>query len=201
LACCPPTSSPKTPNATAGAVPTRITGSCSPAKTEPPLYGDEATKRFGQLCDEAGVRRVRLHDLRHGAASLRLAAGVDIAIVSKILGHSSVAITADTYSHLLEGVGREAAERAMSLVPRTARDSRETGGLPSGSRSPEDDHERSAETGNTPVGESAGGSRLRESNPGPTHYEVVLVLVVLRDSPRDQQDWCGLLMGVRGHGW
>jgi hypothetical protein len=35
----------------------------------------------------------------------------------------------------------------------------------------------------------------------PTHYEVVLVLVVLRDSPRDQQDWCGLLMGVRGHGW
>jgi hypothetical protein len=131
-----------------------------------PLYGDEATKRFGQLCDEAGVRRVRLHDLRHGAASLRLAAGVDIAIVSKILGHSSVAITADTYSHLLEGVGREAAERAMSLVPRTARDSRETGGLPSGSRSPEDDHERSAETGNTRwervlVG-AASGNRTRD---------------------------------------
>jgi hypothetical protein len=35
-----------------------------------PLYGDEVTKRFGELCDAAGVRRVRLHDLRHGRASL-----------------------------------------------------------------------------------------------------------------------------------
>jgi hypothetical protein len=41
---------------------------------------------------------------------LRLAAGVDIAVVSRVLGHSSVAITADTYSHLIEGVGKEAAE-------------------------------------------------------------------------------------------
>jgi integrase len=40
-----------------------------------PLYGHEVTKRFGELCDAAGVRRVRLHDLRHGRASLLLAAG------------------------------------------------------------------------------------------------------------------------------
>jgi hypothetical protein len=36
---------------------------------------------------------------------------VDIGLVSKILGHGSIAITADAYSHLLDGVGREAAER------------------------------------------------------------------------------------------
>jgi hypothetical protein len=59
-----------------------------------------------------------LHDLRLGAASWRLAAGVDIAAVSKMLGHSSISITADTYSHLLPGVGRQAAEAAMALVPR-----------------------------------------------------------------------------------
>ena len=47
-----------------------------------------------------------------------LAADVPLAVVSKRLGHSSVAITSDTYSHLLEGVGREAAERAAALVPR-----------------------------------------------------------------------------------
>jgi uncharacterized protein YbjT (DUF2867 family) len=41
-----------------------------------------------------------------------LAAGVPLAVVSKRLGHSSVSITSDTYSHLLDGVGREAAERA-----------------------------------------------------------------------------------------
>ena len=83
-----------------------------------PIPPERVTKRFTQLVGEAGVRRVRLHDLRHGAASLRLAAGVDIAVVSKQLGYPSVAITADTYSHLLEGVGRDAAERAMTLVPR-----------------------------------------------------------------------------------
>jgi len=87
-----------------------------------PLPLEAVTRRFRELSDAAGVRRVRLHDLRHGAASLRLAAGVDLAVVSKQLGHSSIGITSDTYSHLLEGVGRDAAERAAALVPRTPRD-------------------------------------------------------------------------------
>jgi integrase len=86
-----------------------------------PLRPDEVTKRFAELCDEAGVRKIRLHDLRHGRASLLLAAGVDIAVVSKILGHGSISITADTYAHLLEGVGRAAAEAAWALVPRAHR--------------------------------------------------------------------------------
>ena len=60
----------------------------------------------------------RLHDLRHGRASLLLASGTDIALVSKLLGRSSIGITVDTYSHLPEGVGKEAAERATALVPR-----------------------------------------------------------------------------------
>jgi hypothetical protein len=41
----------------------------------------------------------------------------------------------------------------------------------------------------------------RESNPGPTHYEVVLVLVLAADSCRYQQDWCWLLRAVRSCGW
>jgi len=87
-----------------------------------PLALDAITKRFRELVKEAGLRPVRLHDLRHGAASLRLAAGTDIAVVSKLLGHSSVAITSDTYSHLLAGVGKAAAEAAAALVPRNRRD-------------------------------------------------------------------------------
>lgn len=47
-----------------------------------------------------------------------LAAGIDIAVVSKRLGHSPITLTVDTYSHLLEGVGRDAGERAAPLVPR-----------------------------------------------------------------------------------
>ena len=84
--------------------------------------GPDLTKRFRILVAEAGLRRVRLHDLRQGAASLRLASGTDISIVSKTLGHSSVSITSDTYSHLLAGVGKKAAEAAMALVPRNPRD-------------------------------------------------------------------------------
>ena len=76
------------------------------------------TKRFAELCAEAGVRQIRLHDLRHGRASLLLASGVDISVVSKILGHGSISITADTYGHLLSGVGKAAAEAASALVPR-----------------------------------------------------------------------------------
>ncbi len=45
-----------------------------------------------------------------------MASGTDISLVSKMLGHSSIAITADTDSHLLEGVGRRAAEAADALV-------------------------------------------------------------------------------------
>jgi integrase len=90
-----------------------------------PLSPNAVSGHFQTLVSKSGQRRVRLHDLRHGRASLLLAAGVDIALVSKMLGHSTLTITADTYSHLLEGVGRQAAERATALVPRN----RATAGL------------------------------------------------------------------------
>jgi integrase len=66
-----------------------------------PLALDVVTKRSRELAHEAGLRLVRLHDLRHGAASLRLTSGADIAAVSKVLRHSSVAITSDAYRRLL----------------------------------------------------------------------------------------------------
>jgi len=47
-----------------------------------------------------------------------LTAGVEMAVVSKRLGHSGIRVTSDTYSHLLEGVGRQAAEAAAALIPR-----------------------------------------------------------------------------------
>jgi len=83
-----------------------------------PIPPDRASRAFKRIVKDTGVRSVRLHDLRHGRASLLLASGTDIALVSKLLGHSSLGITVDTYSHLLEGVGRAAAERASALVPR-----------------------------------------------------------------------------------
>lgn len=82
------------------------------------LHPEYVTRHFQRLAQAAGLRVVRLHDLRHGQASLMLAAGVPLALVSKRLGHSSYTLTADTYSHMLQGVGRDAANSAASLVPR-----------------------------------------------------------------------------------
>jgi integrase len=80
------------------------------------LVPSQVTKIFARLTGSAGLRPVRLHDLRHGAASLMLAGGADIAVVSKRMGHSSIRVTVDTYSHLLSGVGRQAADAAEALV-------------------------------------------------------------------------------------
>jgi integrase len=52
---------------------------------------------------EAGLPKVRVHDLRHTAASLMLAAGVETVVVSAVLGHKSPSITHDMYSHVLPG--------------------------------------------------------------------------------------------------
>ena len=51
------------------------------------------------FCKTAKVRAVRFHDLRHGAATLMLDAGVDPATLSATLGHSRVGFTLDTYVH------------------------------------------------------------------------------------------------------
>jgi len=86
-----------------------------------PLRPEYVTRRMQAIAEAACLPRKRLHDLRHGSASLQLAAGIPIAVVSKRLGHSSLSITSDTYSHLLRGVGREAAEASVALVPRAPR--------------------------------------------------------------------------------
>jgi len=53
---------------------------------------------FKKISDPAGLPPIRLHDPRHAAASLAPAAGVPMKVVSDLLGHSSLAITADTYT-------------------------------------------------------------------------------------------------------
>jgi integrase len=59
---------------------------------------------------------IRLHDLRHGHASLALAAGVHPLVVSERLGHSSVAFTLDVYSHSVPSLQEDAAQRVAQLV-------------------------------------------------------------------------------------
>lgn len=71
------------------------------AITGPPVQVDYASRLFQQLTGEAGAERIRLHDCRHTYATLALQAGVPVKIVSARLGHSSVQLTWDVYSHVL----------------------------------------------------------------------------------------------------
>jgi integrase len=81
-----------------------------------PMAPDRLTRTFRSLAAQAGLPPVRLHDLRHGAASLALAAGVDLRTVQELLGHCSIVLTADTYTSVLPDVARTAAEKVASLI-------------------------------------------------------------------------------------
>jgi integrase len=73
---------------------------------------------WSALCTKAGVRQMRLHDLRHSAASFMFAAGVDLKLVQTTLRHSRLATTADVYAHVLDEVQHQAADR-MDIVLRS----------------------------------------------------------------------------------
>ena len=66
---------------------------------------------FYACLDAAGLRRVRFHDLRHTFASLLIQQGANVKYVQQQLGHSSVSITLDVYSHLFEGDHRHHAHQ------------------------------------------------------------------------------------------
>ncbi|GED86033.1 hypothetical protein TNCT6_31180 [Streptomyces sp. 6-11-2] len=63
------------------------------------------------LCRDAGVRRVRVHGLRHTCASLLLAQGVDARTIMETLGHSTITMTLDTYAHVMSTTLKAAADR------------------------------------------------------------------------------------------
>jgi integrase len=87
------------------------------------LNPERITDWFHELTAEAGLPPIRLHDLRHGAASLMLAAGVSMKTVQETLGHSSLVLTANTYTSVYPEVATAAAEAAVRIVPRVRRTS------------------------------------------------------------------------------
>ncbi len=76
-----------------------------------------ASRLFEQLQATTTLRPQRLHDLRHLFASLALANGEDMAVVSKLMGHLNGQITRDLYSHLVGDRGRIAVAGIASLLP------------------------------------------------------------------------------------
>jgi integrase len=82
------------------------------------LHPGKVTDLFERLVAASNLPPIRLHDLRHGAATLMLAADIDIDIVSDTLGHSDTRITRDIYQSVLPHVGKNAAEAKVKAKGR-----------------------------------------------------------------------------------
>lgn len=80
------------------------------------LHPEYFSTRFETLTGRAGVRRVRLHDLRHTAASHMIAAGVSPKVVAELLGHSSPFITQTMYQHVMPGMSEAAGEQLSAAL-------------------------------------------------------------------------------------
>ncbi|MGI8829521.1 MAG: tyrosine-type recombinase/integrase [Candidatus Limnocylindria bacterium] len=76
-----------------------------------PMHGPDVTRRLQRLLAAAELPRMRFHDLRHGAATLLLSQGVHPRVVMETLGHSTIAVTMNVYSHVVPALQRDAADR------------------------------------------------------------------------------------------
>lgn len=80
------------------------------------LHPDRYSRWFSTLVKKAGVPRIRLHDVRHTNATIALEAGVHPKVVSERLGHATVGITLDLYSHVSPSIDAAAAETIAGMV-------------------------------------------------------------------------------------
>ena len=85
-----------------------------------PVIPQEITKAFTALVRNNGLPHLTLHGLRHAYATLGLQAGVDMKVVSQSLGHSTIGITSDLYTHVFEQNKAEHADKIASLLKRGA---------------------------------------------------------------------------------
>jgi integrase len=83
------------------------------------MQPDSVTKMFARIVERAKIRRISFHGLRHTHATDLLRAGVHPKVTSERLGHASIAITMDTYSHAMPGLQEDAAHRIDAAL-RTA---------------------------------------------------------------------------------
>jgi integrase len=81
-----------------------------------PIHPDSISQAFERITNRAGVRRIRLHDVRHTHGTLLIKAGVPVKVVSERLGHGNPAFTIDTYQHVLPGMQADAARTFEQLI-------------------------------------------------------------------------------------
>jgi integrase len=85
-------------------------------KNGKPLQPTEMARNYRKLVDKSGLPYIRFHDLRHTHATLLLQQGVHPKVVSERLGHSTIGITMDTYTHVLPNMQKEVALLLEQLI-------------------------------------------------------------------------------------
>jgi integrase len=81
-----------------------------------PMHPETLSGLFVRQARRVGLPPIRLHDLRHSVASILLARGVHPKVVSDMLGHATIALTLDTYSHVIPSLQQEAASVVAAAV-------------------------------------------------------------------------------------
>ena len=88
-----------------------------------PLENSTALRQFYRLLDKSGLKRMRLHDLRHSCATLLVSMGVHPRLIMELLGHSTIAMTMNVYSHVSPEIARQTATAMESMfAPKAAND-------------------------------------------------------------------------------
>jgi integrase len=81
-----------------------------------PIHSRNFIRHFKAILKTAKLPDIRVHDLRHSHASLLLAAGVNPKLVQERLGHASITLTLDTYSHVIPSLQEEVARKMDDLI-------------------------------------------------------------------------------------
>lgn len=87
-----------------------------PNETGGPFHPDNLDRDYDRLVASAGVKRIRIHDLRHTYATLAIQAGIPIKVVSESLGHADIATTLRTYAHVQPTQRTELAVKVGTLL-------------------------------------------------------------------------------------
>ncbi|WP_372506400.1 tyrosine-type recombinase/integrase [Streptomyces malaysiensis] len=102
----------------------RLAGAPAPSslvfttRTGRPIEPRNLNRSFSRLTASAGLRPIRLHDARHGCATLLTAAGVAPRVLMEILGHSQISMPMDVYTHVAQDTQREAISHMDRLLKR-----------------------------------------------------------------------------------
>jgi len=81
-----------------------------------PMDPDGLSGTFKRRAAKLGLPRIRFHDMRHTHATLGLEAGIPPKVMQERLGHSSITMTLDLYSHVVPGMQKDAASRIAALI-------------------------------------------------------------------------------------